>query len=161
METTCSVRQTRARLVRGQRRDHRNAEPFADGCRTAPALVVQVSDGAVHELIWRPLQGHQVGVLVQREVTRHGLHVVPLKQPPEHACSPSLSAWPRLSCKMRRGSRQLPAVRAHCSCQTAGSPCCFDAGTPRTRGPTRRGRGARLCCCWSVASGSAGRTDSN
>lgn len=51
---------------------HPQRDPFA------PAFVVQVSHGAVHQLIGRPLQGHDVGVLVQREVTRHGLHVIPL-----------------------------------------------------------------------------------
>lgn len=51
---------------------HLQRDPFA------PAFVVQVSHGAVHQLIGRPLQGHDVGVLVQREVTRHGLHVIPL-----------------------------------------------------------------------------------
>lgn len=49
----------------------------------APAFVVQVSYRAVHELIGCPLQRHDVGSLMQREVTWDCLHVVPLKQPPD------------------------------------------------------------------------------
>lgn len=56
-----------------------------------PALIVQVSDRAIHELIWCPLQGHHVSVLVQGEVTWHGLHVVPLKQPQEQVFSLKVS----------------------------------------------------------------------
>lgn len=53
-----------------------------------------------------------------------------------------------------RGLRQLPVVRAHCSCRTVASPCCSDAGTPHIHELMARGRGVRPCCCWSAASGS-------
>lgn len=58
--------------------------------RFAPALVVQVSNGAVHELIGRPLQCHDISSLVQREVTWDGLHVIPLKQSHEDGCKSSM-----------------------------------------------------------------------
>lgn len=45
----------------------------------APALIVQISNRAVHELVGRPLQCHDVSSLVQREVTWDSLHVIPLK----------------------------------------------------------------------------------
>ena len=47
----------------------------------APAFVVQVSNRAVHQLVGGPLQGHEVSILVHREVTWDSLHVIPLKQP--------------------------------------------------------------------------------
>lgn len=56
-----------------------------------------------------------------------------------------------------RGIRQLPVERAHCFCQTVGSPCCSDAGTPHNLELMARGKGVHPCCCWSAASGSAQR----
>lgn len=47
---------------------------------SAPAFVIKVSHGAVHELIGGPLQGHDVSVLVEGEITWNGLHVVPLQR---------------------------------------------------------------------------------
>ena len=53
---------------------------ITDIIKSAPALVVQVSNRAVHELVGSPLQGHDVSRLVQGQVTGDSLHVVPLKQ---------------------------------------------------------------------------------
>lgn len=52
----------------------------------APPFIVQLADGAVHELIRRPLKSHDVGSLMQREVTWDRLHVVPLKIKQDDRC---------------------------------------------------------------------------
>lgn len=116
----------------------------------APALVVQVSNRAIHELVGRPLQRHDVSSLVQREVTWDRLHVIPLK--PQRRWMFGMERevpGPSDIC------RQLPAGRARCFCQTAVWRGCFDGVTPRIHERTVREKAVRPCCCWSDASGSA------
>ena len=51
-----------------------------EGPGALPLLIVQVSHRPVHQLVGRPLQGHDVSCLVQGQVSRDGLHVVPLQR---------------------------------------------------------------------------------
>lgn len=54
--------------------------PALRGRRGSPLLIVQVPHRPIHQLVGRPLQGHDVSRLVQGQISRHGLHVVSLQR---------------------------------------------------------------------------------